>query len=77
LPEVALEIRAADGNQVPPGGCGRIFTQGPHVMRGYWPPPSQGQSSPVDEAGWWDTGCYGWQDVEGFLWLTLPNQNDG
>jgi fatty-acyl-CoA synthase len=66
MPGMALEVRDPDGREVEDGRVGRVFVQGPSVMRGYFGAPEETASALVD--GWLDTGDLGFV-YEGELYL--------
>jgi acyl-CoA synthetase (AMP-forming)/AMP-acid ligase II len=68
LPGSAIEIRDPQGNVLPVGEAGEIWTRGPTMMLGYANRPEQTAEAVVD--GWYRTGDGGRLDDDGFLYLT-------
>lgn len=68
LPGSAIEIRDPQGQVVPLGEAGEIWTRGPTMMLGYANRPEQTAEAVVD--GWYRTGDGGRLDSEGYLYLT-------
>lgn len=62
-----LEIRDPEGNLVPVGEVGEIFTRNPGVSVGYWNRPEANADTFVD--GWCRTGDLGRFDQDGFMTL--------
>lgn len=65
LPEVEVEIRDFEGNVLPTGEKGVIWTKGPHVMKGYYKNPQKTAETVVD--GWLNTGDMGFISYNGTL----------
>jgi acyl-CoA synthetase (AMP-forming)/AMP-acid ligase II len=64
LPTVEVEIRDADGRQVPAGGPGEIWVRGEQVSGEYL-----GVGSVRDADGWFPTKDGGWMDDGGYLYV--------
>jgi fatty-acyl-CoA synthase len=65
---VEIRIAAEDGQGLAPNEVGEVLVRSPFVCRGYWNQPELTAASLRD--GWWHTGDLGWQDEEGFLWIS-------
>jgi len=65
---VSVQVRGADGMQMPLGEIGEICVAGTPVMRGYWQNDTATQTTVV--AGWLNTGDMGAMDGDGFLTLS-------
>lgn len=68
LPHVAVSIRNDDGVALPPGEHGEVCLSGPKVSAGYWRDEDKTRASFFGR--WFRTGDVGYQDGEGFLYLT-------
>lgn len=55
-------------------GNGEIITRGKHVMRGYYQNP-EATAETIDPNGWLRTGDVGYQDKDGFVYLTGRAKN--
>ncbi|MCC1495944.1 long-chain-fatty-acid--CoA ligase [Alcanivorax sp. 1008] len=64
---VNVEIRDADGQELPRGKVGEVVVCGPNSMMGYWNKPEQTASTLID--GWVMTGDVGYMDEDGFIFL--------
>ncbi|MEW6358299.1 MAG: AMP-binding protein [Planctomycetota bacterium] len=69
LPNVRVRIADDDGNPLPPGQEGEIWTAGPHVMKGYYKLPDMTRET-ITPDGWLKTGDIGRLDDDGFLSIT-------
>jgi acyl-CoA synthetase (AMP-forming)/AMP-acid ligase II len=67
-PHVIVAIRRSDGSFAPPGEEGEIIVGGPTVMAGYYRNP--GVTAKTIRRGWLHTGDLGYQDADGYLFLT-------
>lgn len=59
LPGHRIEIRDAQGKQLPERRIGRVFVSGPSLMEGYFRDP-EATAAAMPEAGWLDTGDLGY-----------------
>ncbi|MFV0521685.1 MAG: AMP-dependent synthetase/ligase [Mangrovibacterium sp.] len=62
-----LQIRDADGKELPIGEKGEICIKGDNVMRGYWQNEEATAETLID--GWLHTGDMGRMDTDGFLYV--------
>ena len=67
IPDVRLEIRDTQGNQVPRGTTGEIYACGPNIMAGYWNDPEA--TSEVIRNGWLKTGDIAYMDEDGYIFI--------
>ena len=63
-----VELRDADGNPVPPGVPGEIFSRGPDMFAGYT--DATLNATAFDDEGWFCTGDVGVMDEDGYYTLT-------
>lgn len=68
MANVQLVIMDEEGRMQPPGAQGEICLRGPKVTPGYWRDETKTRASFFGE--WFRTGDVGYQDAEGFLFLT-------
>jgi long-chain acyl-CoA synthetase len=68
-PWVELRIVDGDGNDLPAGGVGELWTRSVQNMKGYWNKPEATAATFTDD-GWLKTGDGGYVDAEGFVFLT-------
>ncbi len=68
-PSPNVEVRIVDegGNELPPGGKGKIVVKGGMVMEGYW--NRERETEKVLREGWLVTGDIGYKDERGFIFL--------
>lgn len=67
IPNVQLEIRDEQGNQVPRGTVGEIYAYGPNIMNGYWRDPTA--TGEVIKEGWLKTGDIAYMDDDGYIFI--------
>ena len=65
-PLPGIEVKSGDG--------GEILTRGPHVMSGYFRNDDL-TNSVIDKDGWLHTGDIGYQDEDGFLYISGREKN--
>ncbi|KIN74075.1 malonate--CoA ligase [Sulfitobacter guttiformis] len=66
LPDVALRIADAHGNELPRGETGVVEVRGPNVFLGYWNMPQKTEEE-MRPDGWFITGDLGVQDADGYV----------
>jgi long-chain acyl-CoA synthetase len=64
LPRCAVEVRGADGTEVPTGEVGEVHIKGPVVMKGYWNRPDA-TAEVLSADCWLKTGDLGTEDADG------------
>jgi long-chain acyl-CoA synthetase len=67
-PWVEFRIVDGDGNDVPVGTVGELWTRSHQNMKGYWQNP-EATSQAVTPDGWFKTGDAGYADEDGYLYL--------
>lgn len=67
VPEAAVKLLDADGNEVPDGEAGELCVQGPLLMSGYLNKPAE--TAEALRHGWLHTGDIAVRDPDGFLRL--------
>lgn len=67
-PHVEVEIRDDVGRSLPPGEQGEVCLRGPKITQGYWRDEKKTAASFFGD--WFRTGDMGYQDQDGFLYLT-------
>ncbi len=70
LPLVGTELKIVDINE---DGIGEIATKGDHVMLGYY--ENEEATKEVLKDGWFYTGDLGYQDEDGFVYITGRKKN--
>ena len=63
-----VELRDADGKEVPIGQPGELWVRGPQVMKGYWNRPEETVKA-IDARGFLETGDIAVMDEKGWLKL--------
>ncbi|MEZ4355178.1 MAG: FadD3 family acyl-CoA ligase [Myxococcota bacterium] len=69
IPDTETKCVDAEGNEVPRGEPGEIWTRGYHVMQGYFDDPAE-TAKAIDAEGWLHTGDIGVMDERGNLRIT-------
>lgn len=68
VPSTEVELRDADGKEVPVGQPGELWVRGPQVMKGYWN-RSEETAKTIDARGFLETGDIAVMDEKGWLKL--------
>ena len=68
IPSTEIELRDADGNEVPQGQPGEMWICGPQVMKGYWNRPEE-TAKVLDARGFLATGDIAVMDEKGWFKL--------
>jgi long-chain acyl-CoA synthetase len=68
IPGVSVRVLDDKGYELPPGEPGELVATGDNIMQGYWRDP-QGTSAVLDRNGY-HTGDLGYQDEDGYLFVT-------
>jgi long-chain acyl-CoA synthetase len=70
LPMKGTHMKVVDdqGHELPAGAQGEIAISGPMLMKGYWQNPEE--TAKVLRGGWLYTGDVGYQDEEGYFFIT-------
>lgn len=68
VPSTEVELRDADGKEVPVGQPGELWVCGPQVMQGYWNRPEE-TAKTIDARGFLETGDIAVMDEKGWLKL--------
>ena len=68
VPSTEVELRDADGKEVPIGQPGELWVRGPQVMKGYWNRPEE-TAKTIDARGFLETGDIAVMDEKGWLKL--------
>ena len=66
---VEMKIVDENGNELPRGQVGELWTNSSQNMKGYWNKP-EATDSVLTSDGWFKTGDAGYMDEEGFVFLT-------
>ncbi len=67
-PAVEIKLVGEDGNEVPEGDVGEIYSRGPDRFAGYSDPLLSADA--IDAEGWYATGDIGRMDPDGYLVVT-------
>jgi long-chain acyl-CoA synthetase len=69
-PAIGIDIKIVDdkGKTLPPHEAGDILVKGKVVMKGYYNLPEETRA--VLKEGWFNTGDIGYQDEEGYVFIT-------
>ena len=69
LPDIQYRFEPVEGLEKPsgPGPQGRLWVQGPNIMRGYLNPETNARFQA--QGGWYDTGDIAKLDLDGFLYI--------
>jgi acyl-CoA synthetase (AMP-forming)/AMP-acid ligase II len=67
LAGIEIEIRNAQGEELPPGQVGELCARGPNIMLGYWRDDEATRETVID--GWLHTGDLAHRDEAGFLYI--------
>jgi len=68
VPSTEVELRDADGKEVPVGQPGELWVRGPQVMKGYWNRPEE-TAKVLDSRGFLATGDIAVMDEKGWFKL--------
>lgn len=68
VPSTEVELRGADGKEVPIGQPGEMWIRGPQVMKGYWNRPEE-TAKAIDGRGFLETGDIAVMDEKGWFKL--------
>ncbi|EGV35546.1 AMP-binding protein [Neisseria weaveri] len=68
VPSTEIELRDADGKEVPIGQPGEMWVRGPQVMKGYWNRPEE-TAKTIDGRGFLETGDIAVVDEKGWFKL--------
>ncbi|OFN31996.1 long-chain fatty acid--CoA ligase [Neisseria sp. HMSC077D05] len=68
VPSTEVELRDANGTEVPIGQPGELWVRGPQVMKGYWNRPEE-TAKTIDARGFLETGDIAVMDEKGWLKL--------
>ncbi len=68
VPSTEVELRGADGKEVPIGQPGEMWIRGPQVMKGYWNRPEE-TAKAIDARGFLETGDIAVMDEKGWFKL--------
>ena len=68
IPGVTVRVLDDEGHEVPSGQPGELVASGPNIMQGYWM-DAPGTARVLDENGY-HTGDLGYQDEDGYLYVT-------
>lgn len=73
IPGVTLNVLDGNSKELPPGETGELVAQGGNIMQGYWR-DAEATARVLDNKGY-HTGDLGYQDKEGYFFLTGRRDN--
>jgi long-chain acyl-CoA synthetase len=73
FPCTSVRLLDTDGNEVPTGEVGELYSRSPYLFAGYWNRPEETGAAFRD--GWFSAGDLARQDDEGYLYL-VDRKND-
>jgi long-chain acyl-CoA synthetase len=68
IPGVQVRVLDERGEELPAGELGELVASGPNIMQGYWRDPAA--TARVLDANGYHTGDLGYQDEDGYLYVT-------
>ncbi|NDP43341.1 MAG: AMP-binding protein [Aromatoleum sp.] len=69
LPSTEIDVRDAEGHELPTGEVGELCVRGPQVMKGYWKRPDE-TALVFTADGWLKTGDLGFMNADGYIKIT-------
>ena len=66
--DVEIQVRDADGNELPPDKMGEVVVRSPRIMKGYWKDEEKTKNAFTPD-GWYRTNDMGYKDEEGYIYL--------
>jgi acyl-CoA synthetase (AMP-forming)/AMP-acid ligase II len=69
MSDVEMKVIDENGRDLPPNQIGEIIARGPRVMSGYWKDKEK-TARTIDKEGWVHTGDMGYQDEDGYFFLS-------
>ena len=73
IPDVTMQVLNEEGRELPPGATGELVGSGPNIMQGYW--KDEEATAKVLDAHGYHTGDQGYQDGDGFFYVTGRKDN--